>query len=57
MGVVFDRGLDDSAKNAAAVSRTVFIAFAIECTVPLTPAQLSGLGIHYTRYLPLLFTP
>ncbi|KAH7631294.1 hypothetical protein B0T09DRAFT_357269 [Sordaria sp. MPI-SDFR-AT-0083] len=38
MGGVFDRGLDDSAKNAAAVSGTVFIAFAIECTIPLTPS-------------------
>ncbi|KAK3338508.1 hypothetical protein B0H65DRAFT_479174, partial [Neurospora tetraspora] len=55
MGVDYDRGLDDSAKNAAAVS---CIAFAIECTVPLKrQAQLSGLGIHYTRCLPLPFTP
>ncbi|KAK3334842.1 hypothetical protein B0H65DRAFT_561432 [Neurospora tetraspora] len=37
---VFNKGLDNSAKNAAAVFRTVFIAFAIECTVPLTLTQL-----------------
>ncbi|EGO53725.1 hypothetical protein NEUTE1DRAFT_115504 [Neurospora tetrasperma FGSC 2508] len=53
MGGGFYRGLDDSAKNAAAVSRTVFIAFAVECTVPLTPspAEWARHTLHKYIYL------
>ncbi|KAK3347577.1 hypothetical protein B0H65DRAFT_460851, partial [Neurospora tetraspora] len=57
MGGGFYRGLDDSAKNAAAVSCNRFL-LPSPSSAPfhLRQAQLSGLGIHYTRCLPLLFT-
>ncbi|KAK3953412.1 hypothetical protein QBC32DRAFT_338813 [Pseudoneurospora amorphoporcata] len=58
MGAVFDRGLDDLAENAAPVSKTVFL-LPSPSSAPfhLRQAQLSRLGIHYTRCLPLPFTP
>ncbi|KAK1777151.1 hypothetical protein QBC45DRAFT_417593 [Copromyces sp. CBS 386.78] len=57
MGAVFDRGLDDSAENAAPVSRTVFpLPSPSSAPFHLRQAQLSGLSIYYTRYLRLLFT-
>ncbi|KAH7633211.1 hypothetical protein B0T09DRAFT_333261 [Sordaria sp. MPI-SDFR-AT-0083] len=56
MGGVVDRGFDDSAENAAPVSRTVFpIAFAVECTVPLTPSPAEWARLFLLLLLLLLF--